>query len=103
MQVLDLKGLSGTVYRFRHVSNPSDLPVQAGAFVMARIGPSDAADVRACGTRRSLVELAKLWSELTTGGARMFVRLNVSRAARLAEHDDLVGLLKPGDVLTERD
>lgn len=103
MQVFDLKGLSGTAYRFRHVASPSDLPAHAGNFVLARIGASAATLVLACGTRRSLVELERLWAELTADGEQMFVRLNVSRAVRLAEHDDLVVALKPADVLVERD
>ena len=104
MQLLDLKGLSGTAYRFRHVASPAELPAHAGAFVLARpAGSLAATQIAACGTRRSLLELAKLWPDLVADGAQMFVRLNVSRAARLAEHEDLVAALKPAEVLTERD
>lgn len=103
MMVLDLQGLTGASFRFRRIDGPSDLPAQAGHFIVARAVGADGVDVRACGTRRSLVELASVWSDLTVDDGAVYVRLNVRRGLRLSEHADLVAALKPGEVLLERD
>lgn len=55
----------------------------------------------ACGTRLSLVELAAAWNALSADGAATYVRLNISRAVRLAEQNDLVASLKPDHVSPE--
>jgi hypothetical protein len=99
---LDLLGRSGTAYRFRSVTTPDGLPAHAGNFVVARASAGPVLVV-ACGTRRSLVELAAPWPGLTATGDAVYVRLNVSRARRLAEHDDLAAALTPLTILLEAD
>lgn len=102
MQVLDLRGQSGTSYRFRRVLNPLELQAHSGNFVVLRVGhPTHR--LEACGTRRSLAELAGDWRALTAGQATIFVRLNVSRAVRIAEHEDLVAGQAPSQDLQEPD
>jgi hypothetical protein len=102
MQIFDVEGRSGAAYRFRRAASGAELPAHAGNFVVvdpaARPGI-----VLACGTCRSLVELSKPWPDLTTGGAEVYVRLNVNRAARLAEHDDLAARLAPVRLMREAD
>lgn len=102
MQVIDLKGRSGAAYRFRFVSESSELPAHAGNLAIVR-GSGRDLQVLACGTRRSLIELAPAWDELTSDGARIYVRLNVSRTTRLGEHEDLVDVLSPPRLMLEAD
>jgi hypothetical protein len=102
MQVVDVQGRSGATYRFRHAPSSAELPAHAGNFIL--VEPSAGRPkVLACGTRGSLIELAGPWGDLTAGGAEIYIRLNVSRATRQAEHDDLVAQLAPAQLLPEAD
>ena len=102
MSFLDLQGVSGALYRFRRVEDQAALPAHGGNFVTFRPGQGGRV-IPACGTSRSLMDLAARWRELTADGCQLLVRLNVTRAVRLAEHDDLATALNPAKELREPD
>lgn len=93
---LDVPGASGARYRFRRADAGGELPVNAGNFV-AVTEERNARRYLACGTARSLARAAPAIREaLGKGrGAALFIRLNVSRAVRDAEHDDIVAAVAP--------
>lgn len=93
---VDLTGASGAVYRFRLVEDPSLLPATGGNFVYLR-ADRKGDQVIGCGTARSLFKAQTSWPEAVEQhkANRIYVRLNVARAQRESEHDDLVAALKP--------
>ncbi len=93
---LDVPGASGARYRFRRVEVRDDLPVNAGNFVAVTEDES-AHRYLACGTARSLSRAAPAIREALgeSRGSALFIRLNVSRAVRDAEHDDIVAAVAP--------
>jgi hypothetical protein len=102
MQILDVEGRSGAAYRFRLAASGAELPAHAGNFVLVD-GAARPATVLVCGTCRSLLELSRSWTDLTTGGGQVYVRLNVNRAARLAEYDDMAPRLALARLMREAD
>ena len=86
---IDLEGASGASYRFRiWASDASHLPV-AGNFVVVR-QEADGFNVGVMGIADDLSKVRVEWSKVAAAqGAFIFTRLNVSRAIRTAEHDDL--------------
>ncbi len=89
-EIIDLVGSTGRPYRFRRVSLPAFLPVMSGNFVFVR-WQGDKAEVVCSGTADSLIYAAGGWADATRhhGAHSIYVRLNVSRTVRIAEHDDL--------------
>ncbi len=99
---IDLQGASGASYRFRRrPEGASHLPM-AGNYVLVQeavagfkvltVGAStDLSQVRPPGPARGRKKTAHL-----------FTRLNVSRAVRTAEHEDLVAHYRPAEVVTEQ-
>lgn len=92
---LDIRGLSGALYRFRR-AKLADLPVTAGNVVVVTGGP-DRPQFRLCGTARSLCRAVPALQDALVDhrGARVFVRLNVARSVREAEHADIVAAVQP--------
>ena len=92
---VDLQGASGARYRFRR-ADLAALPVMAGNAIVAA-GPSTRLKVLFCGAARSLAQAGPAIGETLAAhrGARLYVRLNVARATREAEHADLVAGLNP--------
>ncbi|TAJ68721.1 MAG: hypothetical protein EPO51_24585 [Phenylobacterium sp.] len=92
---LDISGASGARYRFRSAA-PAELPVMAGNVLVAS-GPSARLKVLFCGAAHSLVRAAPIVTETLKANrnARLFVRLNVARAVREAEHADIVAAVEP--------
>lgn len=92
---IDLQGASGATYRFRLW--PEDAPHQpiAGNYACVR-EDGDKVTVLAVGETIDLShaprELPKALREKTT---HLFTRLNVARASRVAEHEDLAGRFPP--------
>lgn len=93
--LVDLLGASGVRYRFRR-AEPGALPAMAGNLVVAN-GPPSRLKVQFCGGARSLAQAGPAISEMLSAhrGARLYIRLNVARAIREAEHADLVAGLNP--------
>jgi hypothetical protein len=101
---VDVVGLSGAVYRFQRIDDAEVLPARAGNFLIAQ--PShDGDQVVCCGQALRLGEAASVWRAALADhrGAILFVRLNVSRATRVGEHEDIVARHRPALVVTEFD
>ena len=92
---LDLKGASGAEYRFRlWPEGTPHLPI-AGNCVFLKVA-EEGFKVLFVGATNDLSKARADWSKVAKRGAtHVFTRLNVSRASRLAEHEDLVGGYKP--------
>jgi hypothetical protein len=101
---VDVVGLSGAVYRFQRIDDPMQMPARAGNFLIARPG-HDGDQVVCCGRALRLREAESVWRAAFEGhqDAAMFVRLNVSRATRVSEHEDIVAHHRPALVVTEFD
>ena len=95
MDFLDVTGASGRAYRFRSVSL-QQLPATAGNLILTT-GARPRLGYRLCAAARSLNRTAPAVREALAGahGARIFIRLNVSRAARDDEHADIVAAVRP--------
>jgi hypothetical protein len=94
-EFVDLQGASGAHYRFRRADHNA-LPAMAGNAVVAT-GQAGRLKVLFCGATRSLAGAAPAIGEALAGrrGARLYIRLNVARTTREAEHADLVAGLNP--------
>lgn len=99
--LIDLTGASGTPYRFRK-TDLGDLPAMAGNLVVARIQPGRV-EVLLCGAAGSLSQAAPAAAEVLKAhpGAGLYVRLNVARTVRDAEHADLVAGVSPATALPD--
>lgn len=99
---IDLIGASGAVYRFRLVEDPVSLPATGGNFAYVR-ATAKTEEVVGCGVARSLARAQASWpmavEQHKANG--IYVRLNVARIQREAEHDDLVAGVKPPMVLAD--
>jgi hypothetical protein len=95
MDFIDVPGASGTRYRFRRAELHA-LPPAAGHLI-AVTGSPPALRFRLCAAARSLSRSAAEIAAALDGdqGTRLFLRLNVARAARDAEHADIVAAIRP--------
>jgi hypothetical protein len=98
---VDVVGASGTPYRFRRTA-PGDLPPMAGNLVVAS-GPAGRLKVLLCGAARSLSHAAPAAAEALQANrdAHLYVRLNVARTVREAEHADIVAGVSPAAELSD--
>lgn len=103
MDFLDVRGASGAAYRFRR-ADPDHLPATAGNLV-AVSGASPRLDFLLCATTSNLSSAARPAGEAVRDkrGAQLFIRLNVARAVRQAEHADIVAAVQPAQALAELD
>lgn len=103
MDFLDVPGASGTQYRFRRAS-VAELPVNAGN-VVAVAGASARPRFVLCAATRSLHRAAPAIDAALreAKGAKLFIRLNVARAVREAEHADIVAAVQPDADLPDLD
>ncbi|WP_293458658.1 hypothetical protein [Phenylobacterium sp.] len=87
---IDLAGASGAAYRFRRLA-PESLPATAGNLVVAA-GRTGRRQVVLCAALPSLSQAAAAAARALKGhpAAGLYVRLNVARAVRDAEHADLL-------------
>lgn len=95
-ELLDLPGLSGETYRFRLVTDPALLPAGSGNFAFVRWrGPTP--QVVCCGAVNTLTSAVRDWDAAVRayGAQGLYIRLNVARATRDAEHDDLMQKHRP--------
>jgi hypothetical protein len=95
MEFLDVTGASGAAYRFRSASL-DDLPATAGNLILTT-GRPPTLGYRLCAAARSLNRAAPVLREALVDlpEGRVFVRLNVARTSREAEHADIVAALAP--------
>ena len=101
-QFIDIAGASGAVYRFQPISGHDRLPATAGNFLFVR-GGSDAYEVICCGMTSGLAQARAAWSAAVEQHqvTAIFVRLNVSRAVRVREHEDIIAGQNPAMVITD--
>lgn len=95
-ELVDLTGASGAVYRFRRVANGEAQQRMGGnyALLKARAGGFT---VRFVGLTNDLSQARQECPPELLKGAHLYVRLNVPRAAREAEHEDLRANYGGGD------
>lgn len=101
MNFLDLSGVSGAVYRYRRVSL-DELPATAGNLVVTAASPTGRRYVLCAAARdlsRARAHLELLLRE--HHDADLFIRLNVARATREAEHADVVAAVQPTAELSD--
>ena len=103
MDFLDVPGASGATYRFRH-AKLAELPATAGNVVVVAGTPARPRYL-ACGAARGLSAAAPALEALLGGtrGARLYIRLNVARGVRQAEHADIVAAVAPEADLPDLD
>ncbi|WP_454718832.1 hypothetical protein [Caulobacter segnis] len=94
-EFIDIMGASGGAYRFHRIAGSQTPPPGAGNFVY--LDTSGASPrVVCCGTAITLVQAESARGQALAHGARdLYVRLNIARATRDAEHDDIVQAHRP--------
>ena len=100
-EFVDLRGASGTFYRFRLWPEGGAHPPIAGNYILLREDESGPKILLAGVTSdlsQAAVESRKALAK--DPGTRLYTRLNVARAVRVAEHDDLVAEHKPAVLST---
>lgn len=100
---VDVPGASGAQYRFR-VAAPAELPPTAGNLLVAT-GRTGRLKVLLCGAPASLSKAAPAAAEVLKANrnARLYVRLNVARTTREAEHQDIVAAVAPAEIAADLD
>ncbi len=98
MDFIDLVGASGAAYRFRLWSDDGALLAVAGNFVVAVAGGASV-EVLVVGMTD---DLSRAEAAAGSEAGQIYRRLNVSRAAREAEHADLVAGYSQARVICER-
>lgn len=103
MDFMDVTGASGAAYRFRRTT-PDQLPATAGNLIVVS-GTGARRRFRLCASARSLNRATSEVRHALTGlrGAEVYVRLNVARATREAEHADIVAAVAPETDLPDLD
>ena len=95
MEFVDVIGASGAAYRFR-AATPEQLPVTAGNLIVAT-GTPPRPGVRLCVSTHTLQRAAPAARDAlaATRSGRVYIRLNIARATRDAEHADIVAAVAP--------
>lgn len=89
-EFIDLTGASGASYRFRlWPEGTSHVPI-AGNYAYVRVSEHEPPTVIAVGETNDLSKARVGWAKVSKRGAtHVYLRLNVPRAVREAEHSDL--------------
>jgi len=93
---VDLQGASGATYRFRAWPQTGQSPI-AGNFAVVETG-ARGLKVRMVGVTNDLSRAESHAQAAGLGSGRLFVRLNVARATRHLEHEDIVAQYGPPEV-----
>ena len=103
MDFVDVTGASGAAYRFR-AATLEQLPATAGNLIVAT-GAPPRLSVRLCVSARTLQKAAPAAREALAlaHSGRVFIRLNIARATREAEHADIVAAVIPDLDLADLD
>jgi hypothetical protein len=98
-EFVDLRGASGTFYRFRLWPEGGAHPPIAGNYIVLR-EEANGLKVLLAGITSDLSQAAgeARKSLAKDPAARLYTRLNVARALRTAEHEDVVAEHKPAVV-----
>lgn len=93
---IDLSGASGASYRFRAWPEAGQAPIAGNFAVVVKVG--HALEVLLLGVTSDLSRASAQAAGAGLIGKPLFVRLNVARATRRREHDDLVAGYAPPQV-----
>ena len=95
-EFVDLRGASGSLYRFRLWPEGGAHPPIAGNYIVLREEASELKVLLAAVTADLSQAAAEARKALAKDSqARLYTRLNVARAVRNAEHEDIVEAYKP--------
>ena len=93
--IIDLPGASGATYRFRLWAHGASHPPTAGNYACVRV-EGDRTEILGVGDALDLSRVPDLLPKrLRDSAPLIYTRLNVARATRTAEHDDLVKVHGP--------
>jgi hypothetical protein len=95
--LIDIKGASGSAYRFMLVRDGRPLSPMGGNFLYVMMD-GDALKVLYAGEAQNLLKDARdLWGEAVQmhGPVSLYMRLNISERLRKMEHADLMEALNP--------
>ena len=95
MTLLDLQGASGAVYRFRLWGDQTTST--AGNYV---VRATNTGELLLIGVTHDLLQVRKSALERTPD-AELYVRLNVARAVRHAEHEDLAAKYPDAEIASK--
>lgn len=95
--LVDLTGASGATYRFRRVVDGQALLRIAGNFALLLKTRTGGFTVRFVGATNDLTLARQECPPELLKGTHLYVRLNVPRAAREAEHADLQANYTPSE------
>ena len=93
---LDLAGASGAVYRFRRLAPGEPHPRMAGNYAVVK-PRAKGFTVRLVGATNDLSQIHSDCPADVLKGAQLYIRLNVPRGAREAEHQDLSANYGPNE------
>ena len=94
---LDIRGASGSIYRFSRFRDGSPLSAMGGNYVYAR-ERDGALELVFSGESENLMRDAqRQWDEAvnTHGAEHLFSRLNISERVRTQENDDILAAVTP--------
>ena len=95
-EFVDLRGASGSLYRFRLWPEGGAHPPIAGNYIVLREEASELKVLLAAVTADLSQAAAEARKALAKDSqARLYTRLNVARAVRNAEHEDIVEAYRP--------
>jgi hypothetical protein len=97
---LDLEGASGAVYRFRHAAPGELRPRMGGNFAVVK-PRAKGFTVRFVGATNDLSQAQATCPPEVLKGAQLYIRLNVPRGQREAEHQDLLANYGPTEPETD--
>ncbi len=94
---IDLQGTSGTTYRYRQAGEAEPKTAMSGNFVYVTGVGADRKVVFLGQTDNLMTGARSRWNEAVNkhGATQLFIRLNISAAARNSELQDLLGALAP--------
>jgi hypothetical protein len=95
--LIDVRGVSGAVYRFGLVRDGRPLSPIGGNYLYV-VDAGDTYEIIHAGEGQNLINEARVrWSEAETvyGDLHLFTRLNISEGIRQTEHNDIVAALNP--------
>jgi hypothetical protein len=95
MTFLDVQGASGAIYRFRRWGDQTT--PTAGNYV---VRAANTGQLLVIGVTHDLLQIRKSALE-SRADAELYVRLNVARAVRQAEHEDLAGKYPDAQIAQE--
>lgn len=93
-EFVDLSGASGASYRFRRIADGEPHQRIAGNYALLK-AHRGSFQVRFVGATNDLSQARTKCPPELLKGAHLYTRLNVSRAAREAEHQDLLAKYGP--------